>query len=315
MILKEPYSSKSLKLYNTSNIVSEVNRYITIDYAHIRTKEALKIKPFVEAGVTLNPVILYGLGDSEKSVIPLNHPVFSPSNNWVALDLRNLVKVSNDGNSYEIRNESEYHLSITRFILTSLWYVGKQASIYSFELPHFAFSSWLSDNLGSKFGLDLGDKLKIRVLANIYYSRLFAEYPDSDELDMLLIRGKNDNLIPDLFREVYSKVSDPESLTNIDDFCKACFTVTGNVRLQHLDYVVLSNILNNNWIGVNGRELVLLALEHPPTWVSLVYSAITQRSFKKNFVTTVVERLSKRGKDAVFIKQVDSLVHGCISEE
>lgn len=314
MILKEPYSSKSLKLYNTSNTVSEVNRYITIDYAHIKDKGNIKIKPFVEAGVTLNPVILYGLGDSEKSVIPLNHPLFSAANNWVALDLRNFVKVANDGTGYDIRNESEYHLAVTRYILTSLWYIGKQSSLYSLELAHFAFSSWLSDNLGSKFGLDLGDKLKLRILANIYYSRMFSEYPDSDELDKLLIRAKNDNLIPDLFKEVYEKVSDPESLTSIDDFCKACYTVTGNVRLQNLDYVVLSNIVNSNWVGVNGKELILLALEHPPTWISMVYASITQRSFKKNFVSIVVERISKRGKDSVFVKQVDTLTHNCIED-
>ena len=181
MILKEPYSSKSLKLYNTQHNVAEVNRYITIDYAYIKTKEKLKIKPFTDGNVTINPVILYGLSDTEKSVIPLNHPLYSHSNNWAALDLRNIVKVSKDGNSYEVRNESEYRLAVTRFILTSLWYVGNQTSLYSLELAHFAFSSWLSDNLATKFGLDLGDKLKLRVLANIHDAQdLFFSYVQYD---------------------------------------------------------------------------------------------------------------------------------------
>lgn len=81
MILKEPYSSKSLKLYNTSHNVAEVNRYITIDYAYIKTKEKLKIKPFTDGRVTINPVVLYGLSDTEKGIVPLNQPLFSPSNN------------------------------------------------------------------------------------------------------------------------------------------------------------------------------------------------------------------------------------------
>lgn len=314
MILKEPYSSKSLKLYNAQSNIAEVNRYITIDYAYIKTKEKLKIKPFTDGRVTINPVILYGLSDTEKSIIPLNHPLYSPSNNWGALDLRNFVKVSNDGTTYEIRNESEYRLTITRFILTSLWYVGNQSSLYSLELAHFAFSSWLSDNLASKFGLDLGDKLKLRVLANIYYARLFKEYPDSDELDMLLIRAKNDGMIPTLFKEVYEQVSDPDALNSIDDFCRKCYAVTGNVRLKDLDYLVLVNIIQVNWMGANGKELISLALEHPPTWISMVYAAITQRTFKRNYVTTVVERLSKRGNGDAFVKALEGKINNCIED-
>lgn len=311
MIVKEPYSSKSLKLFNMSQVASEVNRYITIDYAYIRGKEKLKIKPFTDGHITLNPVILYGLSDSEKAISPLNHPLISVQNKWMALDLRNYVKVSQDATNYEIRNESEYHLALTRFILTGLWYTGKQSSLYSLELAHFAFSSWLSDNLASKFGLDLGDKLKLRVLANIYYSRLFIDEPDSNEIDKLLIRAKNDGLYPELFKEVYK---DCGPLETIDDFCNACYSVTKNVRLKNLDYVVLANIVNTNWVGSNGREMILLSLEHPPTWVSLVYAAVTQRSFKKNFVTTVVERLSKRGKDEDYIKQLEGIVRNCVEE-
>lgn len=314
MILKEPYSSKSLKLYNAQSNIAEVNRYITIDYAYIKTKEKLKIKPFTDGRVTINPVILYGLSDTEKSIIPLNHPLYSPSNNWGTLDLRNFVKVSNDGTTYEIRNESEYRLTVTRFILTSLWYVGNQSSLYSLELAHFAFSSWLSDNLASKFGLDLGDKLKLRVLANIYYARLFKEYPDSDELDMLLIRAKNDGMIPTLFKEVYEEVSYPDALNSIDDFCRKCYAVTGNVRLKDLDYLVLVNIIQVNWMGANGKELISLALEHPPTWISMVYAAITQRTFKRNYVTTVVERLSKRGNGDAFVKALEGKINNCIED-
>lgn len=314
MILKEPYSSKALKLYNVNNNVSEVNRYITIDYAYIKTKEKLKIKPFTDGHVTLNPVILYGLSDTEKSIIPLNHPLFSVKNNWVALDLRNHVKVSSDGTQYEIRNESEYRLAVTRFVLSSMWYVGKQGSLYALELPHFAFSSWLSDNLTSKFGLDLGDKIKLRILTNIYYARMFNEYPDEDELPKLLIRAENDGLSQGIFKEVYEIVKDPDSLNSIDDFCTACYKVTKNIRLKDLNYIVLTNIIQTNWMGLDGKDLVKLTLEHPPTWIALVYSSITQRSFKRNYVTTIVERLSKRGNGDAFMKALDNKINDYLEE-
>jgi len=65
-------------------------------------------------------------------------------------------------------------------------------------------------------------------------------------------------------------------------------------------------------MGANGKELITLSLEHPPTWISLVYAAITQRTFKRNYVTTVVERLSKRGNGDAFVKALEGKINNCI---
>ena len=149
--------------------------------------------------------------------------------------------------------------------------------------------------------LDLNNQLQLRILSLIYYSHLFTDSYDEDDFTKLVIRSKEDIIIPKLIEEIKDRIKDIE---NIDDFCKACYDVTGNIRLKDLDYSVLINILSNNWIGSNGKELVLLSLEHPPTWLSLVYASLTQRSFKKNFIATVVDKLDKRGKGEEFIQSL-----------
>lgn len=302
MLLREPYHSKNLKMFNMREAVGEVNRYITLDYAYLKTKEKVRIKTFSGLSGELKPVVLYGMTDSEKEIVPLGHPFFSYENGWVVLDLRNYVRVSNNGEDYEVRNESEYRLALIKYILSSLWGVGKQSSLYSLELAHFSFASWLSDNLASKFGLGLGDQIRLRTLAALYYGRLFSDTIEDDELDKLLIRTKKDMVVPELLKEIHEMAGD---MSTIDDFCKMCYKVTGNIRLQGLDYVVLSNIISGNWLGAHGKELSLLALEHPPTWISLVYASVTQRAFKRSFITTIVEKQSKRGKDSDFIRQVE----------
>ena len=304
MILKEPYEFKSLKLVNTSSLVTAINRYITIDYAYIRNKEKVHIKPFKDVHLTLTPVILYGLSDIEKDIPSFNHPIVNLEHKWIALDLRSYVKLSDSRDNYEVKNESEYQLAIHRFILSGMWYTGKQASIYGLKLGHFAFASWLSDNLTRKFGLDMHHQLQLRVLALIYYAKLFTDFFTEEDLQKLIIRCKEEILVPRLVEEVYERVNE---LDNIEDFCKACYDVTGNIRLKGLDYAVLINVLSNNWIGSNGKELALLSLEHPPTWLSLVYGALTQRSFKKNFITSVVDKLDKRGKGQEFINALSVL--------
>lgn len=304
MILREPYDSKNLKMFNMREVVVEVNRYITLDYAYLKNKEKVKIKPFVGTEGELKPVVLYGITESEREIIPLTHPFFSKENAWVVLDLRNFVKVDDKREGYEIRNESEYRLALIKYVLSSLWSVGKQSSLYSLELAHFSFASWLSDNLASKFGLEFGDKVRLRTLAALYYSRMFSDVHEDDELDKLLIRGKKDMIVPELLKEIYEKAG---NMNTIEGFCEMCYEVTGNVRLKGLDYVVLSNIISGNWLGAHGKELSLLALEHPPTWVALVYASITQRSYKRSFITTIVEKQSKRGKDVDYVRQVEIL--------
>lgn len=305
MIVKEPYASRALQLRDTSKTIAEVNKYIILDYAHIRESERVKFKPFTDGVTTLNQVILYGGSGSEKEVTPFNHPLISHNNNWIALDLRTMVTASSVGEGFEIRNESEYRFALVRFGLSGLWCTGQQTKLYNFSLAHYTFSSWLSDNLTSKFGLDISDKYKLLILSAIYYSRLFTDTPVEDEVDKLIIRLKEYGVVPELIREVYSKL---DKLDTIEDYCSNCYTVTDNLRLKNLDYTVLTNVVSTNWIGLNGKEISLLALEHPPTWISMVYASLTYKSFKRNHVTSIVEKESKRGKGDNFLKQLHPVI-------
>lgn len=304
MLLKEPYQFKTLNLINNVETISDINKYITIDYAYIKEKEKIKIKPFSNIHVTLNPVILYGLSDIEKTIPIFNHPIINLEHKWIALDLRSFVKPTSDKESYEIRNESEYNLNLQRFILSGMWFVDKESSLYSLKLAHFAFASWLSDNLTKKFGLDLNNQLQLRILSLIYYSKLFTDNYTDDDFMKLLVRSKDDIIAPKLIEDIYENISD---LNNIDDFCKSCYDITKNIRLKNLDFNVLVNIISNNWIGTASKELTMLALEHPPTWISLVYSSLTQRSFKKSYITGIVDKMDKRGKGEEFLKALISI--------
>jgi hypothetical protein len=303
MILNEPYDFKILKLINHSQTILNINKYIAIDYVYIKEKEKINLKPFENEYLKLNPVILYGLSDVEKDITPFNHPLINKENKWIALDLRNVVSLTSNKENYEIRNENEYNLAMQRFILSGMWVIGKQSSLYGLKFPHFVFANWLSENLTKKFGLDLNNQIQLRVLALIYYSKLFTNNYSNDDFNKLIVRLKEDILVPKLIEEIYEKISDNQ-LENIDDFCKACYTVTGNIRLKNLDTNVLINIITNNWLGLNGKELVILSLEHPPTWISLVYAALTQKSFNKSFISNIAEKLNKKGKGDDFLKSL-----------
>lgn len=289
---------------NNDIAIAGINRYIVMDYMYIKERVPLDMKDFTTSYSNLKPVILYGLSDVEKDIPSFNHPIINEENNWIALDLRNFVTPDKNNSSYSVRNESEYTLALYRYILTAMWYTGNQSTIHGFKLPHFAFASWLSDSITRKFGLDLSNQLQLRVLALMYYSTMFNDTFTDDDVTKLIIRGREDSIIPEIVNEIVGKVG---KVNSIDDFTDSIYTVTGNIRVQRFDYSVLANIVNTSWSGNSGKELILLSLEHPPTWISLVAASLTQRSFRKSQVATVVERLSNRGRGDAFLKELKSV--------
>lgn len=312
MILKTPYDFSLLKLHNISNVLNGITKYIITDYSYIQGKEKRKINQFKNDSITLNPVLLYGISDIEKDIPPFSHAVFNFQEKWVAMDLRAVVTADKNDVSYIVRNEAEHDLILQRFILSSIWALDNQNDLYSLRFAHFAFGDWLSDNLTKRFGLDLNNQIQLKILALIYYTHLFTNSFSADDLNKLIIRLSKELYSSELIEEIYNKTEG--KINNIEEFCNACYLITGNIRLKGLEPNVLLNIISNNWLGLNGKELAILSLEHPPTWIALVYAALMQRNFKKNYIAVLVDKMNKRGKGDEFLKAYIYLIRNYIGE-
>lgn len=295
MIIKQPYEFRSLKWVDTKDTANAINRYIVSDYSYNQANQLLALRDF-EGDSTLKPVLLYGLTTVEKDVPIFNHPLVNEKNHWIALDLRQCLTVEQSTGELRVRNEGEYQLLVQRFIMSGMWAVGKQSAIYAFRFPHLVFGEFVSTSLANKFGLHMGDQIRLKVLAQMYYASLFVEQLTDDDLDKLRIRLAGEVLSDDIFDDVFKE---RDLMSDLDSFGQACYNVTGNVRLKNLDYNVLVTVFANTWFGLNAKEMVLLALNHPPTWCALVYTCLTQNSFKNAGLTKIVEKRNKKdaGKD------------------
>lgn len=295
MIIHQPYDFRSLQWVDTKDTVNAINRYIVTDYGYLQDLQMLKIRPF-EGQTTLKPVVLYGMTDIEKDVPVFNHPLVNAKNNWIALDLRQAVTFDKHDNALRVRNEAEYQLLVHRFILSGMWAVGNHSAVYAFKFPHLVFGEFVSTNLARKFGLHMGDQIRLKVLACLYYASRFTDQLTDDDLTKLHIRLKNEVFAQDILDDIFQE---RDLMTDLDGFAKACYNVTGNIRLKDLDYNVLVTVFATTWFGLNAKEMILLALDHPPTWCALVYACLTQRSFKNSGLNKTVEQKDKKdaGKD------------------
>lgn len=306
MLLRDPYQFKLLQLHQDPRIVNHVNNYIVTEYGYMRESQLLRVKNFETATGTLKPVILYGTTSAEKDIPAFHHPLVNEKNNWIALDLRAFVRPSVLGGPLEPRNASDYAMAVSRFVLTGMWLSDKQGAMYGLRLAHVSFAEWLSTNLSRKFGLGMAEQVKLFALASLYYANLFTNHFSADDVVKLKLRMKNEIFVESIIDEVAASAG---NLDNIEEFCAACYRVTQSPRLQGLNLGVLVNVLSNNWFSTQGNELPLLALEHPPTWISMVSACVTTKSYRNSYISKVVEGKNKKGAAEEFNKALNAIVY------
>lgn len=265
------------------------------------------IKTIESETMSIEPIVLLGLEDLEDEIPPFTHPYYSETNKWAAMDFRPFVTVDKMTKKIRIRNLYDFALTVDRFILSSIWRAKGTREIYTLKFAHDVFANWLSDTISKKFGLEPQDQLRLKTLCAIYYACLFENNPSDEMLDKLIIRYKKDMFLTDeVFREVYRSI---KNLDTINDFCENCYEVTGNMRLKGFNYTVLMNIIQTNWLSVNGKEILFTAIEHPPTWAAIVYGALNIRSFSKSYIANIAEKVSKRGAGEEFNIQYSAIVN------
>ena len=301
MILTQPYNFRGLKWVDQKATIQGIQRYIITEYSYLQGKQLLNLLPF-DGEYTLQPVVLYGTSAVEKEIPVFGHPLVDPDNRWIALDLRQVVKTDPQTQEVSVRNDAEYQMAVQRFILSGIWATGKYPVVYGYKFPHLVYGEFVSTALARKFGLHAGDQARLKALACVYYASLFqdGELTD-DELNKLRIRLKNELYVEEVLNDAFELKS---LMTGLDGFGQACYEMTQNVRLKGLDYNGLVAVFATSWFGLNAKEVMLTALEHPPTWCALVFASLTERSYKNSALAKAVEQKNKRDAGKEFLDEL-----------
>jgi hypothetical protein len=147
----------------------------------------------------------------------------------------------------------------------------------------------------------------LKVLALLYYHSLFVDKLDQDECDKLYIRFKSEFMLSEeLLKDIFNKVG--SKLSGIESFCEACYTVTENVRFKGFTSAVLSTVIANSWFGLNSKENIMVGLEYPPVFISMVQAGVTSKSYSKSSLGQMITRLNKKDKAGEFLKALDAVV-------
>lgn len=264
--------------------------------------------PVFQSGCT--PSLVTPFSDEEMSVPVFTHPIFidisgvkrSASETYMISDARPylLGRVGDRPDKAAFRNKSEFDFTKNRTVLSSFWYKG---NVNSFKFLSDAvariYTDWISNTITRIFALDGSDQQYISILASYFWQSLFSEdsvfTSEQEQLKMVRLCSKASYASVDRVLEV---ISANPTMGNIKDLCEAISRTTDNPRLQDLNAGLLVNAIHTSWMGNNGREIAAVSLEHVPTFVMMVYSAFTERSYKKTPLGKIAEKYKgSKGED------------------
>lgn len=309
MIYYTPYQTTMGSIVVLDSIVKAIKVSFIKDGIN---KVNLGVKPLPH----IEMVFITGLHPSEADIPLFTHPLEVEYNGktYLCTDMRLFVnnmlgRTTLADLNNNIKNRVEFNFFKTRSILTLAWLNKGQSHIRNgLGFSASVYSALVSQLISRAYGLDYGDQLLIQIVACYFYYSLFFddELIKQDLIDSWVIHTaqitKTDTA---LIGDTFQKITKCNSMAT---FCDAVKEVCKNNRLHDLNVPVLLTLVKSTWFGANAKEVMSVALEHPPTWISMVYTALQERSYKNSNIYQYAERLGKRGLAEEFIRSYSDIV-------
>ena len=218
------------------------------------------------------------------------HPIRIKDNIYV--DVRPFVSFDKFTQETIIKNQPGYKLTCFRGAVNKIWITERPAYLRDLSpLPIATYTAWLSENIARRFALDGDAQYRLSILAAIFYNSHFIDDKELSTLDKQHLASYLSRQLKFNGDDVYTTLNQYSVINSIDEFCVAAREVTGSISLEQLNKGTLISVINNTFFGINASELAAVAIEHPPTWMCIIFDAIQNNNFyKKTVVGTILNR-------------------------
>lgn len=232
------------------------------------------------------------------------------NNPKLVIDARAYMRYDHRNDTYRLTAVNDYSFLCNRLALTLvLMNQGSQVLGRLGDIPAKTFVRWISSTLARRYNLPLEQQLSLMILCAYYYYGLVDKQSTIDE-------EARTRLAP-----IVARVTGAQSATVLDmaamiqqpaynatAFAKQISELSGSLRFGDFKFIDLFSMLASSWIGIGARETVGVALEHIPTFIALVYSALGERSYRKTILTQRAESAGRLSDHKQFVSLVSRLI-------
>lgn len=240
------------------------------------------------------PIITFNKGDDDLEAV---------------IDVRKFGTYDTKQFLFRVRNHAEYEWHINRALLSMYWVSQRVNALRDISAIAVAvYSQLISQTISRKYALDLGDQFKIGIISAFHYYCLFeSEDLDESEKNRLMGRIARELHIP--AQKVVEVLADIDHIDGIPDLCNTIKSSLGTVRLDEFTPGILCELVRSCWFGTDSYEHVVVGLEHIPTWLCIIYSCLTQTSYKRTGITQILDRVAKGAPGESFVKSMKRVLN------
>lgn len=298
---------------NTKSIEHAINESFIKDLTNNRHLDLITSENY-------KPVFIVGDLSSESNIPFFAHPLKMENikgENYICCDIRPFVKSDgNDWNTVSVRNQTEYLFAKKRMMLNLAWVNDKVNQMkLNLNFAGTVFAAWLSETISKRFALDPKDYITLNIISHFYYQSLFY-IEDQFEEEMLqkfaVHTIKATRQSSEFVFSVFDKI---KRMRNISDYCENVRNILENIRLKDFNEGLLITMISNTWFGVNHKEILAVSLEHPPTWIAIVHSALFERTYKNSQIAKISDRYAKNNAGTEFLNNFSLLIESMIEKE
>lgn len=271
-----------------------------------RTVEAIKEARLRDWLPHTDSVLRIEATTGASSAIPaFNHPLYigahdlnilksSPDQQleaFLAVDVRPTGRYDSIQGRFNVTNSTAYMGRMYRAALTGIWLTQGPNAVRSITpMAMGVYATWVAEAIGFRYNLDPKARYDLTILAAIFYA---SNHVDGAEFE----KSQENRQIAGIANALKFNITDVEVaynnvklISSVEDFCGKVKSYLNNVRMVDFNAGVFLAIMYSTWFGDNSKENVAVALEHPPTWISLLFEAFTNTMMKKTAIARICER-------------------------
>lgn len=277
---------------------------------HTEPTQAALVKATVSNYLAKNDegyTVIEDSSDWPVDIPAFSHPLYVEKHPYDGLyvDARHFVTKNRQSGEVKVNSQADYNLLLARAGLEAVWRSEPPVLFRAMSpLPASVYSSWLSENISRRFGLEPEDQYKLTIFAAWFYYSLFDNSDKPDEKDYFKICqgiAKSTRIGADAVMQV---LDGQEYVKDITDFCSRAEEVVGSVRLKGFSSIVLYPILNSTWYGANSHEIVACSVEHVPTFLAMITAAMSERAYHRSQLSKMIERVPAKNSADDFLLQI-----------
>lgn len=300
-----PHETFACTGYILDKLVLEINAELAIDHS----------RAFTRLNYDLGTTVYALNSNLHFNPKPFAHPVDVSSDQRgdeytkevTVIDVRPFTKMTQH-HGPAITKNVDYDIACRRALLHGIWRTSDRFLLAnSLSSVMQIYASWISESICKRLDVDALTQLKI---ANIAAWWFWCQYNEESDLTENT-RPRVYRIISEATRSSFDSVEeDLDEISYFDDlqlFINEVKERCDNPRVKHLDPASLIQLASGGWMGTWAREIMSVAIEYPPYFAAVVYTALHERGMRSAMFTKMVQRFASRPELKGFKNSIDAL--------